>query len=106
MERICRDILFSLDLKYWLFIWDSSKQILLDKINTDAGDPFITQHRFRAGQIILNHERNYLVLCGRRAHVWTIKPAVEHNSKIVKHTNPVVAALYNKAFHQVQAGNH
>lgn len=76
-------------------------QVLLDKVNTDQGDPFVTLHRFRAGQILINQKRGYLVSCGRKPHLWTIKAAVEQDSGVVKHKNPVVTALYNEAFHQV-----
>ena len=42
------DLLFSLDLRYQLHIWDASKQILIKQINTDEGDPFVTKNRFRS----------------------------------------------------------
>ena len=32
-----------LDTRYQLYIWDMSKQLVVSHINTDKGDPFVTQ---------------------------------------------------------------
>ena len=37
--------LFSLDMRYQIYVWDANKQLLITQINTDAGDPFVTKRR-------------------------------------------------------------
>ena len=99
------DLLFSLDLRYQLHIWDASKQILIKQINTDEGDPFVTKNRFRSQCMLLNHFRGDLVICGKRPFLWKI--AVDDSAgEVVLHEHPPVCVLYNELFNQIITVDH
>lgn len=95
------DMLFSLDLRYKLHMWDTSKQQLVNVLNTDAGDPFVTKHRFRSQCILLNEARGHLVICGKRPYVWKIREEEKTASGAVVHQHPSVAILHNEYFSQL-----
>jgi WD40 repeat protein len=95
------DMLFSLDLRYQLHMWDTSKQQLVNVINTDAGDPFVTKHRFRSQCILLNEARGHLVICGKRPYVWKIREEERTAAGAVVHLRPSVAVLHNDFFSQL-----
>ena len=53
------DMLFTLDLRYQLYIWAMNSQQIISQVNTDAGDPWITKHRFRSHCILINEDRGH-----------------------------------------------
>jgi len=95
------DLLFALDLRYQLYMWDTSKSQLVTVLNTDAGDPFVTKHRFRSQCILLNQARGHLVICGKRPYVWKIHEEEKTATGVVLHRHPPLAILFNDFFNQL-----
>ena len=98
-----QDNLFSLDQRYYLLVWDVSKQVLLTRINTDEGDPHLDYHAFRAGVLLINQRRGHVALCARRPFVWTVRTLenTEDDIGLSFHSNALVAVLYSAVLEQV-----
>jgi WD40 repeat protein len=95
------DHLFSLDLRYQLYIWDAQKQLLVQQINTDDGDPFVTKNRFRAECIAINTFRGHIAICGKRPYVWKINEEEKTVTGAVIHQTQIITVIYNSLFNQI-----
>jgi hypothetical protein len=82
-------MLFTLDLRYQLYIWAMNSQQIISQVNTDAGDPWRTKQRFRSKCILINEDRGHLVVCGQRLYLWKISEEVKPDVNRAHLHNPI-----------------
>ncbi len=93
--------MFSLDMRHSIVIWDLSKQVQLKMLNTDIDAPLKVREGARAGRLLVNERRGLFAICCKHPKLWRIRNTDGASAGRSQHAHPLVAALYNAAFHQV-----